>query len=137
MDIKWDDKFEIGHPRIDAEHKIFLGLIHDLDRGVKDGDSRDRLRRIISEIQLYARFHFLSEENIMTDVGYPELASHRDEHRRLLGLLDDRVQVFVSDDTRSGAEIVDFVFEWFALHTTKVDRDISEYIRRASEQQAV
>jgi hemerythrin len=27
MVLKWDCRYELGHERLDAEHKIFLGLI--------------------------------------------------------------------------------------------------------------
>jgi hemerythrin len=128
MLIEWDNKFEIGHERIDSEHRIFLGLIKDLDRAIANGDSRDRIRRVLDEIQLYARFHFVSEENIMTDVDYPALDAHRGEHARLLSLLEDRVQSYRMDPANSGVEIVEFMFSWFALHTTHEDKKIAGFL---------
>jgi hemerythrin len=127
MKIEWDKKFEIGHDRIDSEHRIFLGLILELDRRVDAAEPHESLLRTIREIEAYARFHFLSEENIMIDLGYPELESHRAEHRMLLASIEDRVYGFSRGDS-TAAEIVTYTFEWFALHTTQVDKKIAAYI---------
>lgn len=130
MALRWDNKYEIGHPRIDAEHRIFLGLIIDLDRACHAGDSRGRLSRIIREIAAYARFHFVSEENIMIDLAYPELESHRRQHQRLLASIDDKAHQF-DHGLLDGGAIVDFTFEWFALHTTQVDKKIMAFLEHS------
>lgn len=42
MALMWDSRYELGHPRIDAEHRIFLGLIVDFgqlsDAGASHGN---------------------------------------------------------------------------------------------------
>lgn len=134
MNIQWENKFEIGVERIDAEHRIFLGLIKDLDDAVEAGKEREKLKRIVEEIRLYAQFHFLSEENIMIDNAYPRLEEHRDEHRQLLSLLGERAYRFNIDAGNPGKELVEFVFQWFALHTTQVDKQIADHIRQRSAQ---
>ena len=131
MNIAWDNKYEIGIDRIDFEHRIFLGLIKDLSDAVEGGQPRTKLSRIIDEIRLYAAFHFLSEENIMIDIDYPDLQPHREEHARLLSLLDDKLHTFAAEETSDGSEIVEFVFQWFALHTTQVDKQIAVHLQQA------
>lgn len=128
MNIAWDSKYEVGIERIDFEHRIFVGLIKDLHNAVEEHQPRDRMARIIDEIRLYAAFHFLSEENIMLDANYPAYAEHAAEHARLLSLLDDRAHRFMRDKDESAERIVDFVFQWFALHTTQVDKQIANHI---------
>jgi len=128
MHIAWDEKYETGVDRIDSEHRIFVGLIKDLHDAVQSRQPGSRLSRIVDEIRLYAAFHFLSQENIMLDADFPSYAEHREEHQRLLSLLDDHAHTFSADETRSGEEIVEFVFEWFALHTTQIDRQIANYM---------
>jgi hemerythrin len=128
LNIAWDSKYETGVERIDFEHRIFVGLIKDLHDAVQAGQPRIKLTRIVDEIRLYAAFHFLSEENIMLDNGFPDYAEHRGEHQRLLSLLDDHAHAFSTDASHSGEEIVEFVFEWFALHTTQIDKQIALYI---------
>ncbi len=125
--VKWDKKFEVGHERIDFEHKIFLNLIREASLLPKKHAAKARVLRHLDEVRKYALFHFTSEENIMFDVDYPDFESHCKEHQVLLALLDERVfqyekEVMLLDD------IVAFLFEWFALHTTQIDTRLSGYI---------
>jgi hemerythrin len=128
--IVWDKKFEVGHERIDFEHRIFLGLIVDLDNEVRLRSRPERQLRILREIRLYAEFHFVSEENIMADCEYPDLASHRDAHHYLLAALSNRI-FSPSDDAQAGQSNVDFLLDWFAIHTTQEDKKVAQYIRQS------
>ena len=129
ISLPWDSKFEIGNERIDSEHRIFLSLIRDLS--VESETEADHLRidRTLNEIYKYADFHFISEENIMEDVGYPSFHAQRRTHRMLLAELDSEIHDFRGGRKSSG-EIVRFLFQWFALHTTNEDKRIAEFIRR-------
>lgn len=130
IEVEWNPKFEVGHERIDFEHKIFLNLIRDASRLPERGVSRERIEMHLDEIRQYAAFHFTSEENIMFDVAYPEIEQHKKEHQILLALFDSRVYEYRSQMIELD-DVVAFLFEWFALHTTQVDTRLAEYIARS------
>lgn len=125
--LAWDNKFEIGHERIDAEHRIFLSLIRDLSTEAEAEATKERIERTLQEIYKYADFHFTSEENIMADVDYPALPEHKHTHDRLLAQYRNRVHEFRAD-LQSPESIVNFLFQWFALHTTQEDKRIAEFL---------
>ena len=128
--VEWDNKFEVGHERIDFEHKIFLNLIRDASQLPERQASRERVLRHLNEVKQYAVFHFTSEENIMYDLDYPDIVSHKKEHDRLLALFDNRVHQYRSEEIGLD-QVVAFLFEWFALHTTQVDTKLARYIAQA------
>ncbi len=130
INVEWDKKFEVGHERIDFEHKIFLNLIRDASRLPERQVSRKRVLMHLDEVKKYAVFHFTSEENIMFDVDYPDIDPHHKEHQMLLALLDSRVHEYRVDEIGLD-QVVEFLFEWFALHTTQVDTRLARYIARA------
>ncbi|MCU7810502.1 MAG: hemerythrin domain-containing protein [Candidatus Thiodiazotropha sp. (ex Notomyrtea botanica)] len=125
--VAWSKKFEVGHERIDFEHKIFLDLIREASLLPEMGTSRERVMRHLDEVKKYALFHFTSEENIMFDVAYPDFKKHRQEHAMLLALLDERSHQYKDGDIDLDG-VVGFLFEWFALHTTQVDTRLAKYI---------
>lgn len=129
INLEWDEKFSVGHERIDFEHRIFLGLIRELSLQVEKGTPAERIRRTLREVYKYADFHFLSEENIMADVDFPQFAEHQHHHQRLLAELRDAS--IRCGDGEYADEIVEFLFQWFALHTTQEDRRIAEHMRAA------
>lgn len=126
-EIQWDSKYEIGHERIDSEHRIFLGLILEVSKEANGRCDQQRIKRLLHEVTEYARFHFVSEENIMEEIGYPELESHQVLHRRLLSSLSD-VAFDVNQKQADYCGLVDFLYEWFTTHTTTEDKKISSFI---------
>lgn len=125
--IRWDKKLVVGVPRIDHEHRVFVDLIVSIS--LCDGQTdRERASDLMRELELYAQFHFCSEENIMKQSGYPDLASHAQEHTRLLGRLRAEVRQYQIDAVKLD-EIVSFLYNWFALHTTVEDQKLAGYLK--------
>jgi hemerythrin len=127
MTLHWDDKYSLGNEKIDAEHHIFLDLIIEFDSLAKKGATQDKLVRTLKEIGKYAEFHFLSEENLMIDCNYPGLEQHKKLHRHLVASLED--QLFrINSGTGSPGQVFEFLFEWFALHTSSEDKKLVSFI---------
>lgn len=127
IDIRWDKRFEVGHLRIDHEHQVFLDLIRSVSLASEAGEPRPWCMRLLNEVRKYADFHFLSEENIMLRCGFPEYPEHQQKHAELLSLLDERIHAYATDRINLEAVVV-FMFDWFAMHTTKMDKKIGKYI---------
>ncbi|MEJ2620408.1 MAG: hemerythrin domain-containing protein [Candidatus Thiodiazotropha sp.] len=125
--VAWREEFEVGYERIDFEHKIFLGLIRDASVALELGLDHQRILRHLIEIKHYALFHFLSEENIMLDIDYPQLEMQKREHQRLLAQLSDQTHQYRNRAIDLDS-VVEFLFEWFALHTTQMDARLGQYI---------
>lgn len=125
--LKWDQKYELGNEKIDLEHRLFLGLIVDFHDAATQGASKDKLIRILNEICKYGEFHFVSEENIMTDYHYPEQKHHAQLHRTLLAGVNDKFSQFELGSIGSD-EVFEFLFEWFAFHTSTEDKKLVGYI---------
>ena len=126
-EIRWESKFEIGHERIDFEHRIFLNLIIEVSKEAHGRCNHRRIKRLLSEVAEYAKFHFVSEENIMEEINYPELESHKVLHRHLLTNLSDIAYDFNRQQV-DYCGLVNFLFEWFTKHTTLEDRKIALFI---------
>lgn len=45
---------------------------------------------MIDEICMYARYHFLSEENVMRNHGYPDYLLHKKHHIDLIDELNNK-----------------------------------------------
>lgn len=129
MPMEWKSWFEIGHLRIDFEHRIFFDLIQNIEKAAAQGASREKLAATLTELRKYADFHFFSEENIMAEVGYPGLQAHRGLHAELLLELDRNVEVVLDEDTNP-QPLVTFLYDWFASHTVNEDGRIAKFINR-------
>jgi len=128
--MEWLSKFEVGNEKIDLEHRVFFDLVKGIAEANENGDSRDRIRRLVAETMKYAEFHFLSEENMMIDVNYPEFEEHHEHHNALMRKLQLYTVKFESGDDNI-SELINFLVEWFSEHTTNEDLMLSRYIRQA------
>ncbi len=126
--IIWDNKYSVGNERIDHEHQVFLDLIKCASLAGDEHLSKERVLRMLIEVKKYAEFHFVSEENIMLDAEYPDYEVHKKEHDILLSRFDGFFHNYMLDACEMD-EVVEFMFEWFALHTTTVDQELGRYLR--------
>jgi len=125
----WKTVYETGHPRIDFEHKIFLDLILQLEKDLSENLTFERIRRHLLELYKYTEFHFFSEESIMIDIAYPDLATHRRTHELLLEDLTSYIQSLSVSSLRE-RDLVGFLIEWFAFHTAGDDIRLARYVHR-------
>jgi hemerythrin len=126
----WRSNYELGNDHIDGEHRIILGLIKKLAEDIGSNRHRDRVLRTFAEVVKYAEFHFLSEENLMLDVGYPDYAAHHALHEELLGELRRHRQDYEQDRIDLLA-VVQFLLEWFVRHTVSEDVKIGAFMADA------
>lgn len=129
--INWEVKYELGIEDIDFQHHYFLNLINRLSDELRMTTSQDRRSALIAELNAYARFHFISEENIMAGANYPDLQNHRQQHLDLISQLNSKeamLQLEKSD--RRADDIVEFLVNWFIGHTTGEDRQFADFYHR-------
>ena len=128
--IEWKVEYEVGNFEIDAEHKIFVKIISKIQRALLEEKDMAYIDRLFLELFRYAEFHFCSEENIMIDAGYPKLELHKQEHKKLLFRLRDRLPS-AGGKKRDVSGILKFLLEWFVCHTTTTDLEVAHYLNKA------
>ena len=131
--IEWNERYNTGVPRIDAQHQIFLTAIQDFQSARQDGASAEKLTAILKEITLYARYHFFSEENVMKECGYPELSEHTKMHYQLLDVMNGRM-LGLNAGLSTPRQVEEFLIQWFVEHTSTEDRKIGQFILDSGQQ---
>jgi hemerythrin len=126
--LQWSDSYSMGHERIDFEHRIFLGLLNEYQTARRDGGAKEGLLRILNEIASYARFHFLSEENLMEDIRYPQLDEHKHLHKTLIEALGN-MRLGLEYDLMTAARIEQSLLDCFSQHFIVEDGKIGRYVK--------
>lgn len=127
IDIQWDKRFETAQPRIDQEHRLLLDLIRQVSQASEQGEPKAWCLRLLSEVKKFADFHFFSEENLMLRIGYPDYPDHQQKQVELFALLEERINAYSADRIDLEAVVV-FMFDWFVMHTTKMDKKLGKFI---------
>ncbi|MCG7870319.1 MAG: hemerythrin family protein [Candidatus Thiodiazotropha taylori] len=129
--LTWNKNYEFGIDAIDFQHHYFLELINRIAENLLEPGNIKFQGRLIEELNAYARFHFISEENIMMLNDYPEIESHRAHHHELLEALSVRgTKLAIEPSEEESRQIIYFLSDWFMKHTLHEDKLYADYISR-------
>lgn len=128
----WEQKFNVGNARIDLEHRIFLNLITTIQEKWEENQDYQFIERLITELEYYTRFHFISEENLMIDSEFPDYEQHRDKHFDLLENLNLEKHRLEYGELKLD-DFINFLYDWFRNHTANDDLAISEHIKKSGK----
>ena len=126
--IEWRQNYNLDIDIIDFQHHYFADLINRLSEQLKHTDDRQFQAALISELNAYARFHFISEENLMNQAGYPDLQQHKKLHHDLmdqLSIKESRLELH--HGTEEADSIIEFLRDWFLQHTVIEDRKFADF----------
>ncbi len=120
--IKWNDKYNVGIPKIDEEHKKLIGIINKAVTASRHKDNSGEILEILREMSDFAQTHFATEETYMLESGYPDYEQHKKEHQdftiETIAFLDD-----VGKSNRKLAhEILAHLKVWLVSHIQGTDR---------------
>ncbi len=122
----WQDKFELGIPEIDGQHKTlvsFVGQVKGLIRDAEDGiDCYDEIDTLLHELKDYTVYHFEAEEDLMEKNNYSDFDNHKAEHDAFI----QKIQVFFESDIDYHQltvleELTEFLLDWVVAHILESD----------------
>ncbi len=86
--MEWNESYNIGIDVIDNQHRQILDYINALEQVKSTGD-RDRIKEVLEDLIDYTQSHFSFEENLLEQVSYQYLPSHRGIHELFVKRLND------------------------------------------------
>ncbi|MDE2416309.1 MAG: hypothetical protein KGN32_00740 [Burkholderiales bacterium] len=131
MFVQWKNELNLGNALIDTQHRMLMMLCRKLDIAIKSNESAQAIQRVMLEVRKFVEFHFVSEQNLMHEIGYPEVEAHSKIHTGLL--IDLNVQFSKIHHKTEFPE--DFLFElndWLLGHLMHEDMKLAQYVNSAS-----
>ena len=126
-DSLWDKELELGNDLIDTQHRMLYLLAHKLDIAIKSKETQHTIQRVVLEVKKYIEFHFVSEENLMLEIGYPELDKHMVIHSDLLRELDAAL-IQINKHSTQPADLLTYLGKWLHAHVLHDDLKIAEHL---------
>ncbi len=131
--MQWRDAFSVGIPEIDAQHKILVQCINDLQAAVAGNERWSLVHATLVRLGDYTRIHFTVEESLMRILGCASEA-HIEEHRRFSYRLDELKARALSDDVSN--EAPEFLGSWLSGHIRGCDKDYAAHFVRWQQTRA-
>jgi len=127
--IKWNESNNLGIPIIDEQHRSIVATINSFHYFIEKGHGMDALKPTLTILDLYTNLHFSTEEEILTDAGYPGLNEHILLHKELLS---KTIEIKAEATSFKEPEIaLKFLKKWWLSHINIEDKHYADYIVNA------
>ncbi|WP_410772150.1 bacteriohemerythrin [Fontibacillus sp. BL9] len=131
--IPWKESYDIGVEKIDCQHRQLLVKLNEFFDACSNRQGLQRIEETLKFLKEYTIEHFGSEEELMEDIHFPELADHRKEHAEFV-----RTVLELEESVKTqGASVLTTIklnrtlTDWLITHISKCDKLIAEHIGKS------
>jgi hemerythrin len=128
--VEWDEKYAVGIPLIDDQHKELIRLTNELYQGCLGGDETAREFFMITVRGLldYIKYHFSAEETLLENAKYPLLEEHKKQHEGFVLQLVNDVKSYHDGRKFVPNAFVRYLRDWILSHIAMMDTQYAKYI---------
>jgi hemerythrin len=114
--IEWDNRYAVGIEQIDNQHRELLKMANNLCLGT--------IREVIS----FMRHHFLTEEELLDHIHYPDIAAHKQQHSNFAKEVFDKVDQLEAAQQPFSQNFTQHLRNMIITHITLTDKKYATYI---------
>jgi len=119
--IIWKPEYSVGVVRLDRQHQIIIDVINKLIAKPRLFVTSATIAEVLTELNSYVSEHFLLEEQLLADNGYPDLIDHSEKHTEY----GERIAQFylksVEKNKNLPEELLSYLGEWWIGHILHED----------------
>ena len=121
--IVWGETLELGIPSVDEQNRELADLLNRLATVSAPGAGiHDDQLELLGDVYQHTQVHFRHEEELMEEIGFADLPTHRAEHQLLLAELKSFVHQVESGDAATDAKSINSLKDWLLVHIASSDR---------------
>lgn len=129
MFIRWNEAFELGVPRVDAEHRHLVGVVNAFYEVYRTRAGREKIFPVLNLLVKYTEVHFRSEEALMEAGDCPDLPDHQREHDKLTEQIFTLAEKYEAGDAEISDEVMEFLKRWLLEHILQVDKKLQPFFQ--------
>jgi hemerythrin len=128
--VIWDDKYAIGIPLIDSQHKELFSLTNELFRACLNGDKllEGIFKETMEKMVEYVRFHFGAEQVLLQRIKYPDYQEHKKQHDTFVRNVLVSVKEYNEGKQLVPNHFVRSLRDWILSHIALSDQLYASYI---------
>ena len=128
--VEWDDRFSVGVPLIDSQHKQLLEMTNELYLACRysSTSAKEQFKKTAHGAVVYVKYHFSTEEQIMEKTAYPEMGPHKKAHAEFVQKVLTDVASFEKGKQFIPYQFVRFLRDWILSHIAITDSKMGNFL---------
>lgn len=129
----------VGLAALDLDHHLVQVALGILENEINFETRGETLEKSISFLIHYTDQHFKREENLMLDIGYPDLDGHKSSHDIMRAWMDASLpEIGCVRHPHYDDDVVAYLYDWWETHAGKEDKGYADFIKeRLNEAQSI
>jgi len=131
--FEWKEEFSINIVEIDEQHKLMLQHVNVLYEAVlacENGIGKEGVISALKELIEFTKYHFATEEQYMSEHGYPEHELHRQEHIDLVNQLEELLEIVSIGIKPNFCNDADLSNDWVLSHILGADMKLGIFLNQ-------
>ena len=112
---------------LDSQHKVILSYMAKLYKYLLAGEKEKDLFRLVENLDMYCRMHFLDEEELLEEIGFPETAAHKAQHALFVTHLENFTGRYEEQNITKNIDDLVFLKGWFLEHIKELDKKYADF----------
>ena len=125
--VSFSDISPVGNDLLDAQHKVIVGYMEKVRTVLLAGREAEEVFALVDRLDTYCKLHFLEEETVMAEMGFPDVVGHAAQHALFMTHLENFVARYNEENGTKNIDELSFLKNWFLEHIEHFDRKYAEY----------
>jgi hemerythrin len=127
--MEWTEDMSVGVKVIDDDHKKLIGMLNELNDGIRADKTGASLESVIEGLLRYTKYHFAREERFFAKTGYPGGSAHKAEQRSAGEACGEFADAFETGQSRIlSTEAMEFLKNWLTDHIMGSDQQYGPHL---------
>ena len=119
--------YVVGNELLDAQHKVILGYLNKVYTYLIAEKNKEELFELLDRLCTSCKLHYLDEEMVMEEMGFPEIGTHKAQHVRLDSHLQNYIGKYDEQNTAKNVDELMLLKGWFLEHVETFDRKYANF----------
>lgn len=114
--IEWDSSFSVGVRILDEQHKKIIEIINELLTHSEADVRSETISDLLYKLTQYAHDHFITEEHILSQFGYPDIETQKKDHKAYRIKIVNFCMETVDHKISVPEELKEYILTWWKSH---------------------